>query len=166
MSNLINHAKREFQAMGWDSSDEMQNAICENVIELLKVFSEQGHSGTSAPYAIELFTKLASYEPLCPLTGNDDEWNLMCDDRTNNVVVYQNNGCSHVFKQSDRFDGKPYDIDAIHFWEWYSSPDIDDGKPYKCYFTSSDSFATIEFPYTPKTIIQFRPTDEFPNEVL
>ena len=103
MSNYKTHALDEFRAAGWlneDGSykDEMQQAICEHVLKLLDVFAGEGHSGSSAPYAINMFSKLAAFEPLVPLTGEDWEWNEVHDG------VYQNKRCSHVFKQADRFD--------------------------------------------------------------
>lgn len=168
MNNYVTHAEREFRAAGWIDEngkycDEMQEAICNHVMKLLEVFSEEGHSGSSAPYTINLFSKLAKFDPVAPLTGEDWEWNHINDDRTNNVSVYQNKRCSAVFKQSDRFDGQPYYLDAKVFWNWYKG---EDGKPFKSYYTGSNSMVPIEFPYTPKTEYVFEPTDEFPNEVL
>lgn len=92
-----------------------------------------------------------------PLTGDEDEWVEVADG------VFQNNRCSHVFKQNDRFDGQPYDIDAIVFWEWHK---MDDGEMVKSYFTNTNSFAPIKFPYTPNTEYRFSPTEEYPNEDL
>lgn len=163
--NLLKKFELEFRACGWineDGSfkDEMQKHICEDVIELLEVFHNQGHSGSSAPYTIDLFEKLALFKSLTPLTGEDWEWTDVSDG------VFQNKRASHVFKSSDRFDGKPYDINAEVFWEWCSSPNIDNGKPYKSYYTSRDSFHPIEFPYTPTTKYTFKPTEQFPNETL
>ena len=145
MNNYEKHAEREFRAAGWLNEngtfkDEMQKAICEHVMVLLDVFSDEGHSGSSAPYAIDLFSKLAKFEPVAPLSGDDSEWNEVGEG------VYQNNRCSHVFKDKSRFDGKPYDIDAVIFWEWYTA---EDGERFKAYFTSRDSAQPIEFPYTP-----------------
>ena len=78
MSNYITHAMTEFRAAGWVDEngkycDEMQEAICNHVMKLLEVFSEEGHSGSTAPYAINLFSKLAKFEPVAPLTGEDWE---------------------------------------------------------------------------------------------
>lgn len=162
MSNYKTHALDEFRAAGWlneDGSykDEMQQAICEHVLKLLDVFADEGHSGSSAPHAINVFSKLAAFEPLVPLTGEDWEWNEVRDG------VYQNKRCSHVFKQADRFDGQPYDIDAVVFWEWFKS---EDGEVYKTYFGSRDSFRPITFPYTPQREYRFRPTEQFPTETL
>ena len=151
-----NYALQEFRAAGWIDEngkyccDEMQEAVCNDLLALLETFSKQGHSGTSASYTLSLFQSLANFKPIAPLTGEDWEWNEICDDRTGGVTVFQNKRCGSVFKQSDRFDGKPYDIDAVAFWEWHT--DSETGERYKSYFQSSDSIRPIEFPYTPTTI--------------
>lgn len=144
MSNYLKHAEREFKAAGWVDedgkfSDDMQEMICKQVIELLKVFDGAGHSGSSAPYALNLFTTLARFDPIGPLTGVDSEWNEVGDG------VFQNNRCSHIFKQADRFDGQAYDLDAIIFYDEYT--DEEDGEVHKSYFTSSDSRQVVTFPH-------------------
>ena len=137
MSNCIEHAKREFIALGYDleqTEEDPNKWIVKNVIELLEVFSKQGHSGSSAPFCIGYFKKLAAFEPLCPLTGDDSEWNYVSefgDDGT-----FQNIRCSHVFKNEDG----AYDINGKVFREPGGS----------CY-TSKDSRVPVVFPYTPKT---------------
>ena len=135
MSTYKNHALREFRAAGWMDEngvfeDEMQELMCKQVIELLELFDNHGHSGSSAPYAIRLFSELAAFEPIVPLTGEDFEWNEIGENK------WQNNRCNHVFKGKD---GKAYDIDEEIF--------IDkNGGAY----TSIDSRVYITFPYTPK----------------
>jgi hypothetical protein len=172
MSNYKTHAINEFRATGWMKedgtfNDEMQQAVCNHVLALLDVFADEGHSGSSAPYTINLFKRLASFEPIGPLTGEDWEWNEISDERTNGVTVYQNKRMGAVFKQSNRFDGKAYWLDGKIFWEWCSAPDIDDGKPFKSHYTSADSRITIEFPWVkPESEYVFVPTEQFPNEVL
>jgi hypothetical protein len=161
MSNMLKWAEAELKLAGYDINDPEDGPnrwLAEGTLELLKVFSEQGHSGMSAPYAVALFEKLASWKPISPLTGEDDEWTEVGPD------VWQNKRCSTVFKGED---GRPYWIDGKVFWEWYSSPDIDDGKPYKSYFTSRDSRVNITFPWTQpeKPEYIFVPNDEYPNEV-
>lgn len=64
MNNYESHAEREFKAAGWLKEDgtfvdEMQKAICEHVMALLDVFQGEGRSGSSAPYTVNLFSKLA-----------------------------------------------------------------------------------------------------------
>jgi len=167
MNNYTKHALKEFRAAGWVDEngkfhDEMQEAICNHVLRLLDVFDGEGHSGSTAPYTINLFRRLAMFEPIGPLTGVDSEWNEVGDG------MFQNNRMGAVFKQADRFDGQPYWLDGKVFWEWATHPDIDDGKPFKSYFTSADSRVVIEFPWVKpdKPEYVFVPTDEFPNEVL
>lgn len=137
--NTFRHAEREFVAAGYTPLDQEQEDgpnkwVQESVLELLEVFARQGHSGFSAHYAVEMFRKLALYEPLVPLSGADDEWNEIGDG------VFQNNRCSHVFKDKDRFNGQAYDIKGRIFRE-------PDGS---CY-TNIDSRVPVTFPYTPKS---------------
>jgi hypothetical protein len=129
------HAEREFVALGYDLNDTEEGPnkwIMENVFELLAVFGTQGHSGMSAPYAIKLFEKMASFEPCTPLTGKDNEWDVRDYDSS---MAAQNTRCSSVFKDSN---GNAYHSDAIIFEE-----------PDGCCFTSYDSRVMITFPYTP-----------------
>lgn len=162
MSNYKLHALEEFRAAKWldengNYCDEMQESICKHILKLLDVFAEEDHSGSTAPYAINLFSKLAAFEPIVPITGEDWEW-------VDHGHCMQNKRCSHVFKQADRFNGQAYDIDGRIFWEWARSEE--DGTIYKSHFTNADSCVPIAFPYTPKREYVFRPTEEFPNESL
>ena len=112
MSNFIEHAKAEFKALGYTPLDQEQGDdpnkwIQENVIELLEVFSKQGHSGSSAPFCINYFKKLAAFEPLSPIKCDDAEWLDHGDG------LFQNKRLSSVFKEGK--DGKPYYIEAVVF---------------------------------------------------
>ncbi|NBX88051.1 MAG: hypothetical protein EBQ97_05985 [Bacteroidetes bacterium] len=145
MSNLHKHALMEFKAAKWldDNGkycDDMQEAICAHVLKLLEVFSAEEHSGSSAPYAVDLFKKLAMFEPVVPLTGEDWEWTEVRDG------MFQNKRCSHVFKQADRFDGQAYDSNGIIFYDWYTD---EEGNKSKSYFTGADSRVPVTFPYIP-----------------
>lgn len=73
MSNLIEHAKREMD-LADISSDIYGESLNIAVVELLEVFSKQGHSGMSASLVLTLFSRLAKYENLSPLTDDPDEW--------------------------------------------------------------------------------------------
>jgi hypothetical protein len=146
MSNLINHAMTEFRAAKFVDEngvycDEMQEAICNHVLKLLEIFSEEGHSGSSAPYAINMFKTLAMFEPIVPLTGEDWEW---VEVARQNGPLYQNKRASRVFKDDDG----AYDIDGIVWYDWYTN---DAGEKYKSHFTNHKSKVPVTFPYTPKT---------------
>lgn len=159
-----NHAMREFQVAKWVTvdadgketwCDEMQKMMCEQVLGLLYVFDQAGHSGSSAPYAVNLFKKLAMFEPITPLTGDDSEWN------ETSTGIFQNKRDPEIFKEN----GQAYTIRGKVFWNWYKSDG--DNEPFKAYYTSRDSRVNITFPYTkpesPEYV--FVPTTEFPDEI-
>ncbi len=162
MSKMLRWAENELLLAGYDKDDPGDGPnkwLAEGTLELLKVFADQGHSGMSAPYAIALFEKLAYWKPITPLTGEDDEWQDVYED------VWQNKRNYSVFRGKD---GQAYWSEGRIFWEWFSSPDIDDGKPYKTYFTARDSRVNIQFPWMQpdKPEYQFVPNEKFPNETL
>lgn len=137
---LYEHAVKELEVMGMiHSEDDMNSAMSENVLELIKVFAGQGHSGFSASYCIDLFSKLASYKPLAPLTGEDDEW-VDVAEHNGGLTLYQNKRYSAVFKD----DTGAWNIDGKVFWEWYRD---EDGEPIKIYYSSKDSSVPVSFPY-------------------
>jgi hypothetical protein len=159
MSNYEKHALKEFRAAGWIDEngnyiDEMQEMICRHVLALLDVFNGEGHSGSSAPYAINLFSKLAKFEPVVPLTGEDWEWNEVSERMGSKC--WQNNRCGNVFKDED---GRAYDIDGKVFWEWSGTKE----EPYKSHYTCRESRVYVEFPYTPKTEYVYRYSDAEPQ---
>lgn len=53
---------------------EMQKLADEALLDLVKVFGSQGHSGFSASYVNDMFHRLVGWKPLSALTGEDDEW--------------------------------------------------------------------------------------------
>jgi hypothetical protein len=139
MSNTIKWAEQELEFAGYradDTEDGPNKWLREGTLELLRVFSEQGHSGMSAPFAIKLFADLANHKPLTPLTGNDDEWDEV------GTGVFQNKRASNVFKEG----GEAYWMDGIVFWEWFTSEET--GERFKSYFTSRDSRVPVTFPFT------------------
>lgn len=153
--NLEQHALIEFRAAGWMDengkyNDDMQELICKQLLELLHLFGSHGHSGSSAPYALGLFERLAKHEPIVPLTGEDWEW-------VDRGYTKQNKRCSTVFKDPD---GSVYDIDGRVFWEWQEF----EGKAVKSYYTNSGSRVPVTFPYTkpPKPEYVYRYSDALP----
>lgn len=125
----------------FDNDSDYGGMLGDAVMKMVKVFAEEDHSGFSARMAISLFEKVARYEPLTPLTGEDDEWFEPMEG------MWQNKRCSHVFK--DRKDGPAYDINGRVFRD-------PDGS---CW-TNSDSRVTITFPYTPASETVDRPAEE------
>lgn len=100
---LIDYAESELAKIPHDQ-DGMQDLMDEYILEIIKTFGEQGHSGFSANYAISVLERLLRFKPLTPLTGEDDEW------KDTGHGTWQNKRCSSVFKESD---GTCHDIDGI-----------------------------------------------------
>lgn len=126
-SPLVAHAERELTLLLGDRPMTGK----EEALELVRVFSAQGHSGSSAGYVTELFYKLAQFKPLLPLTGEAAEWNEVGDN------TYQNNRSSCVFRKGP--NGPAYTLDGYYFAE-----------PNGCTFSSRYSFKPVSFPYWPK----------------
>lgn len=71
-SNLVIHAETELKLAGlYDKDSHYEGMLAEAVIELIKVFSKQGHSGYSAQITRWLFNKLANFENLMPVKLED-----------------------------------------------------------------------------------------------
>lgn len=139
MSNYIDHANRELKSIGYklgDTEEGPNKWIVENIHQLLNVFAEQGHSGSSAPHVVKLFAKIALFEPVGPLRGTDDEWMEVGPD------LFQNVRCGHVFKDK----GRVYDSEGKVFRE-----------PSGACYLNSDSRVDITFPYTPTRVYVDRP---------
>jgi hypothetical protein len=133
MKNIKTYAIDELTRIGmYGSGDEMNDAMCDHILKMVDVFAEEGHSSFSAEYAISILQKLLRWQPLSPLTGEDDEW----IEQENGW--FQNKRCSRVFKKGK--DGQAFDIRGKVFVE-------PDGVSY----TSNDSSVDIGFPYVPKT---------------
>lgn len=139
---MIEKAKYELdlilkQCEGDEEAVKMQEAINKDILDLVEMFANQGHSGFTAGYVINALMPLLKQSFLTPLTGEDDEWIEVTDG------VFQNKREGRIFKQFDRFDGQPYYLDGKAF--------SDDGGI--TYYTNSDSFVVVEFPLyeLPKT---------------
>jgi hypothetical protein len=104
MSNLVEYAEKELDRAGLGDPDSDYGGMLKDaVLDIVRVFSEQGHSGFSAGMTTSLVEKLLRYEPLTPLTGEDDEWNEV------GVGVWQNKRSFSVFKEN----GVAYDSGAV-----------------------------------------------------
>ena len=98
---LLERAEKE-----GEDSYKMQKVFNDNIMEVVKSFCNAGHSGMTAAIAIDALERILKYRPLTKLNFTDDEWMEVSDG------VYQNSRAGNVFKQADRFDGKPYCIEG------------------------------------------------------
>lgn len=129
MSALVKFAENELRIAGLlDKDSDYEGMLGQSVLELTKEFASQGHSGFSAAQTLKIFARVASFEPLSPLRGDDDEWQEV------GTGVFQNVRCSHIFKEN----GQAYDIEGRIFRE-----------PSGVCYTNSESRVPVTFPYVP-----------------
>jgi len=131
LSNLVDYAKKELDYCFPDKSDNLQQMAIKNVLELLETFSNQGHSGFSAPYVLKLFDRLAHWKPIKPLTGEEDEWY----EAWGKDNLQQNKRYSAVFREN-------YDNSTAYNIKGKVFIDEDD-----CCYTNRDSRVPVTFPY-------------------
>ena len=113
-----------------EDSKIMQNMMNNDVLELLKVFSEQGHSGFSAPIATRLFYKLANHKLITEVEDNPDDW----DDNGQHKYI------TSIFK---REDGTCYYLYGTYFAE----PDSDN-----FFYNGMCSKTDVHFPLKPSDL--------------
>lgn len=142
-NNYEKHALREFEYAGWMKDgkydDDMQELMCKQVLQLLRLFGKHGHSGGSHGYAVKLFETLAKFDTIGPIKGSDDEWS----DEISHGGTLQNRRLSAVFKENK--NSQAYYIDAIVF----KGPEEYDSFTGKVEDITSRQ--NIIFPFSPKT---------------
>lgn len=149
MSNLVNHAKLELELAGYFDKDGMYgDMIGKAVLELVETFFEQGHSGMSAAIVSQIFTRVAEFKPLTPLTFKEEEWG---ETGLNGEaeMSFQNKRNSAVFKSGK--DDRPYYINAYTMQRdevngtcWNGSLHLEGGKRVgKCFVVDPSNLPTI-----------------------
>ena len=112
---MIEKAKYELNLILNECEDEeskqMQESINNHILEMVKIFADFGHSGFSAEYTINILTKLLRQENLTPLKLTDDEFVEVSDGIFQNIRDYR------IFKDKNKFDGKPYNVDTMKILE-------------------------------------------------
>lgn len=108
MSNLEIHAERELRLAGlFDKDADYGGMIAPAMMKLIKIFADEGHSGMSAAWSIQLFTRLASFKALTSLTSDPTEWHDVSE--MSGEPMWQNIRQSSCFSKDH---GKTYyDID-------------------------------------------------------
>lgn len=110
--SLVKYAESELKRAGLLNKDsDYDGEAGEAVLELVKKFAGQGHSGGSAWLVLSAFDKVARFEPLTPLTYQEDEWMSILEERLpdGEGPLWQNVRKSTIFTTDH---GKTwYDID-------------------------------------------------------
>nr|DAP09786.1 MAG TPA: hypothetical protein [Caudoviricetes sp.] len=140
MSDSVEYAKSELARITKDG-DRLQDVINKNILDIVELFSSQGHSEFTAGYSMSILERLLRFKPITPLTGEDDEWADVSHEM--GQKHFQNKRCSSVFKTVDEKGNmiEAYDIDAIAY--------SDNGG--LTWYTSSCFLKNVTFPYEPPT---------------
>lgn len=144
LESLREYAEQELNELfDGESTDPMNKAMITDIMELVETFAKQGHSGFSANYCINLFNKLARYEPLTEILNKETEWMNCAFLDEDSGHLFQNKKCFAMFKEGK--DGKPYYLDAII---WKESDSM-------CFNGTVEGISSRQsiksFPFTPKT---------------
>ena len=126
-TGLTKHVRSEISRIDTD--------VVLNCTNIARVFSLERHSGGSASIVIPWIQKALSWEPIAPLTGEEDEWLDRSEEA--GYPLWQNRRCSRVFKDAD---GSAYDVNGRVFRE-----------PGGACYTNGGSRTPVVFPYLPVT---------------
>jgi hypothetical protein len=110
MGQLEVFAEKELWLAGLMAEEsDFDGGVGKAVLELVKVFAAQGHSGYSARMTIEAFQKVAKFEPLTPLKNPKFTGEYIVHENSD-VITMQSTRRQSVFSEDG---GKTwYDIDA------------------------------------------------------
>lgn len=133
--NIVEFSERELNsilATCQNSSDfNIQKAMNNSILEIVKTFNEQHYSGYTATYCLNILDRLLNYKPITPLTGEDDEWEAIDFDEN---IKYQNKRCPQIFKDKNNntfnVEGKIFSYDNGHTWTSTNESSIDVSFPY------------------------------------
>ena len=157
-SNTRSFAELEFDILSKSNTDPNNRPIIEEfrdeILALVDKFGNSGQSGGSAPYTASAISsavkKLCLQQPICPITGIDEEWSDVSE-RYPGETLYQNKRCYALFKGGK--DDPAYYLDAI---VWYGDTVGESGITGWDTFTGtlggiSSRQYVKSFPFTPKT---------------
>lgn len=118
MTNTYNHAKVELDILVNSSTDPDNRPIIEpfipELLALAEKFGKSGQSGGSAPYVASALSHAVKHiclqQPICDITGAEDEWVNVADMSDGDDPIYQNKRAGAIFKNKD---GQSWYLDAI-----------------------------------------------------
>ena len=152
MTNTQTFAKQELDMLAATVPDAIITPFSKEILALCEAFGKSGQSGGSAPFTASAISqavkKLLLQEPICDVTGLDEEWVNIIEMNGGNPM-WQNRRCSALFKHPD---GKCSYVDAIVWkgeekWDTFTGRVYIDDKDFELIGSSQN----VRFPFKPKT---------------
>jgi hypothetical protein len=174
MTNTQRFAQRELDILVKSATDPDNRPIIEEfipeILALCEKFGNSGQSGGSAPYTATALShaikKLCLQEPICEITGIDEEWIDVAryGDGTGSGgdILFQNSRCSGLFRNKD---GSCWYLDAI---VWKADTEGESGNDWDTFTGRVENWASRQyvksFPFTPKTFYIDVTREELPED--
>jgi hypothetical protein len=133
--SLVEYAESELRRAGFfDADSDYAGMVGPAVVEMMKQFADEGHSGYSAHLCLSIFERLARFLPLTPIENPMIDGSFIDhSDISGGNPTFQSNRLSSLFSEDS---GK----------RWY---DIDKRLPrWKRWLGARRAY--IKFPYMPK----------------
>jgi hypothetical protein len=156
MTNTKSFAKSELEILSLTVKDSVVTPFSKEILALCEKFGKSGQSGMSAHFVANALSKsiksLLLQEPICPITGEKEEWNeisYIVEDGCKKTI-YQNKRCSALFKHGEK--EQAHYLDAI-VWKGEEKYDTFTGSVYidNIGFDLISSSQFVKFPFEPKT---------------
>lgn len=153
MTNTQSFAANELNILAKTVPDAIVTPFRDEILALCEAFGKSGQSGGSAPYTATAISKavkkLMLQEPICPITGIDEEWTNVREISEEDEMMYQNNRCSALFKSKS---GRCWYLDAIVWKGDTVGESGNDWDNFTGYVEGINSANYVKsFPFTPKT---------------
>ena len=113
-----------------DFEKEMQEMMNDNIMELLKVLDNQGHTDFSAAIAVRLFSNLANNKLITEIEDNPEDW-------------YENGQHKYISSVFKRKDGTCYYL----YGSYFAEPDSDN-----FFYDGLCSKTDVTFPLKPSDL--------------
>lgn len=150
MSETLRHAVEELDRLGTPADDTGRVAV-ERLLALL-VQQKDTDSETARQWVVDIFSRLANFEVLTPLTGERHEWREIPETQQFGNYNYQNKRASSVFAMVDVDENDFRIIDAIDSQALtfvYKGEDDPRQVGEAVVDRTFQSWGVVVFPYTP-----------------
>jgi hypothetical protein len=153
MTNTQSFAKQELDILAATVPDAIVTPFSKEILALCEAFGKSGQSGGSAPMTASAISQAVKHlmlqEPICSITGVDEEWVNVREVSQEDEMMYQNKRCSALFKSKS---GKCWYLDAI-VWNGEEEHDTFTGHVYvdDKNFELIGSCQYVRLPFNPET---------------